>query len=306
MPPTSPPDNRRGILAMLCAMLMFVSSDTLVKIVSADFPPTQVMAVRGVFAGAFALGLVMLSGEGAKLSGALAPRVLARSGMEAAVCFLFFTSLAKLPIATITTIGQAAPIILTLMAVALGIEQVGWRRWSAILVGFAGVLLVVRPSPAGFDLYAILALASAALVAARDLFTRFIPTTIPSTVVTLSTAVMVALAGFVLGVTEEWQPVLRAPTLYLAASGVLVTFGSLGIIIAFRGSDVAVVGPFRYSVIVLAILIGYFVFGEWPDELAVAGTALIVGSGVYTLHREQARRREALRATLALERAEAA
>ena len=293
-------------MAMLAAMLMFVSSDTLVKIVSADFPPAQMMAVRGVFAAAFALGLVVLSGQGGRLSGAFAPRVLARSSIEAAVCFLFFTSLAQLPIATITTIGQAAPIILTLMAVALGIERVGWRPWGAILVGFGGVLLVVRPSPAGLNLYAIIALASAALVAARDLVTRFIPTAIPSTVVTFSTTVTVALAGFVLGATEEWRPVLRVQTLYLAASAVLVTFGSLGIIVAFRGSDVAVVGPFRYSIVVLAILIGYVVFGEWPDGLAVAGTALITASGIYTLHHDQARRRKALSAPAALDRAKAA
>jgi len=303
---TPVPDNRRGILAMLAAMLMFVSSDTLVKLVSDEFPPAQVMAVRGVFATVFALALVLVSGEGPKLSGALSPRVLGRSIVEATVCFLFFTSLAQLPIAIITTIGQAAPIILTLMAVALGIERVGWRRWGAILVGFAGVLLVVRPSPSGFDLYALIALASAVLVAARDLVTRFIPSTIPSTVITLSATLMVAAAGFVLGLTEDWQPVLRPQTLYLVVSALLVTFGSLGIVVAFRDSDVAVVGPFRYSVILHAILIGYFVFGEWPDGLAVAGTALIVASGVYTLHREQARRREALRAAAALVPAEAA
>jgi len=303
---TPVPDNRRGILAMLAAMLMFVSSDTLVKLVSDEFPPAQVMAVRGVFATVFALALVLVSGEGPKLSGALSPRVLGRSIVEATVCFLFFTSLAQLPIAIITTIGQAAPIILTLMAVALGIERVGWRRWGAILVGFAGVLLVVRPSPSGFDLYALIALASAVLVAARDLVTRFIPSTIPSTVITLSATLMVAAAGFVLGLTEDWQPVLRPQTLYLVVSALLVTFGSLGIVVAFRDSDVAVVGPFRYSVILHAILIGYFVFGEWPDGLAVAGTALIVASGVYTLRREQARRREALRAAAALVPAEAA
>lgn len=306
MPLTPAPDNRRGIVAMLAAMFMFVTSDTLVKVVSDDFPPAQVMAVRGVFAAAFALGLVILAGEGARLRGALAPRVLVRSLVEATICFLFFTSLAHLPIAIITTIGQAAPIILTVMAVALGIERVGWRRWSAILVGFAGVLLVVRPSPAGFNVYAIIALLSAVLVAARDLITRGIPASIPSTVVTLSTTVMVSAAGFLLGLSEDWQPVLRPETLFLVASAFLVTFGSLGIVIAFRDTDVAVVGPFRYSVVVVAIVLGYFVFGEWPDAMAVAGTTLIVGSGVYTLHREQARRREALRAELAVERAEAA
>lgn len=304
---TPVPDNRRGILAMLAAMLMFVSSDTLVKLVSAEFPPAQVMAVRGVFAACFALALVLLAGDGPRLRRAFAPRVLGRSAIEATICFLFFTSLAELPIATITTIGQAAPIILTLMAVALGIERVGWRRWSAILVGFAGVLLVARPSPSGFNVYALIALASAALVAARDLVTRFIPVTVPSTVVTFSTTSMVALGGFVLGLAEDWQSVTRPETLYLVVSAILVTFGSLFIVVAFRGTDVAVVGPFRYSVIVVALVIGYGVFGEWPDGLAVAGTALIVASGVYTLHREQARRREAAGQTpVALEPAEAA
>jgi drug/metabolite transporter (DMT)-like permease len=290
---------------MLVAMLFFIGSDTLLKVVSTAYPPSQIMAVRGVFAACFALALVAMWGEGSRLRSSVSPVVALRSACEAMVAFLFLTSLAKLPIATITTIGQAAPIILTLMVVILGIERVGPRRWSAIVVGFIGVLLVIRPSPAGFDAYALVALASAVLVAARDLVTRFISREVPSTVVTLSTTVTVALAGFLFGLGEDWQPVFRVETLYLVASALLVTLGSLAIVIAFRDTDLSVVGPFRYSIIVLAIVAGYMVFGELPDGMAVAGIVLIVGSGIYTIHREQARRREALREAALTESREA-
>ncbi len=292
----APHDNRRGIAAMLAAMLLFIVSDTLLKIASEAYPPSQIMAIRGVFAAAFSLALVMARREGGQLRGAISRTVLLRSGLEAAVAFLFILGLAHLPIAIITTIGQAAPIILTLMVVFLGIEQVGWRRWSAIVVGFIGVLLVVRPSPAGFNVYALVALASAVLVAARDLATRYISNEVPSTVVALSTTAMVGLAGFALALGETWQPLLFRETLFLLFSAVLVTLGSLAIIIAFRGTDISVVGPFRYSIIVLSIVAGYFVFGELPDLVAAGGIGLIVGSGIYTIHREQVRRREALQA----------
>jgi drug/metabolite transporter (DMT)-like permease len=292
MPPT---DNRRGIAAMLAASCFFITNDTLLKVAATGYPASQLMALRGLFAVSVSLAIVVALGQLGQVRSVLRPAVLTRAGLEAAVAFLFITSLTHLPLANITAITQATPIIMTLLSVLLGIERVGWRRWSAILVGFLGVLLVVKPSPAGFDVYALLVLGAATAVAVRDLVTRSIGPEVPSTVIALTTTSVVTLAGCALALTEPWQPFTFGPSLLVAIAGIVVTLGNLAIIMAFRGTDVSVVSPFRYSIILLALLSGLFVFGELPDLWAGLGILLIVGSGVYTIHREQARLREARR-----------
>jgi drug/metabolite transporter (DMT)-like permease len=172
-------------------------------------------------------------------------------------------------------------------------ERVGWRRWAAIAVGFAGVLLVVKPNPAAFNVYAVIALLSAVAVAGRDLVTRRIGADVPSIVVTLSTTTAVGLAGALIGLTEAWQPLKSREIALLAAAAALVTLGNLCIIVAFRRADVSVVSPFRYTIVAMAIVLGYLVFGELPDLLGGAGIVLIAASGVYTIHREQVRLRQA-------------
>jgi drug/metabolite transporter (DMT)-like permease len=180
-----------------------------------------------------------------------------------------------------------------LMAAAFGLERIGWRRFLAILVGFAGVMLVVKPSTEGLTAYATLAVVSAALVAVRDLLTRYIDPIIPSPVIALVTAIAGAFTGLMLGMTEEWKPAFVAPTLYLMVAGVLVTLGNLSIVIAYRDAEVGVVAPFRYFSIVTALLLGYLVFADLPDIISIIGILLIIASGIYTMHRERLRRRQA-------------
>ncbi len=289
----SPAANRRGILAMLAAMSLFTANDALLKLASATHPPGQIMAVRGLFAAFFMVAVVVAAKQLAEVRSVLSPLVILRASIEAAIAFLFITSLAELQLANITAILQATPIIMALMAVLMGIETVGWRRWSAIVVGFAGVLLIVRPGLAGFDAYSLLALLSAVLVAIRDFVTRAIGAHVPSVVITLSTTIGVCLAGFVLGLAEDWRPLAPADLGLLAAAAVLVTTGNVAVVIAFRGTEVAVVSPFRYSGVPLAIVLGLAVFGDVPDLVASAGIVLVVASGLYTIHRERVRQREA-------------
>ena len=302
----APADNRRGILAMLAAMLFFITNDTLLKLASASLPPGEIMAVRGAFATMMALCIVAATGELRNVKKLASPFVMLRAALESCVAFLFITSLAHLPIANITAITQSTPILMTIAMVALGLERVRWRRWTAILVGFIGVIVIVRPGPEGFNVYALVAVAAAVLVAGRDLATRFVPGEVPSTVVTLSTTSAVGLAGLVAGLGETWHWLGSHELAYILGAAVLVTLGNLAVIVAFRGTDVSVVAPFRYSVILWAILSGFVVFGELPDPTAFVGIALIVGSGVYMIHREQVRRRQTLGAGAALKVREAA
>lgn len=289
-------DNRHGILAMLVGMGLFVVNDATMKLASAHFPTGQMLAVRGVFATALVLGLVVALGEAGRLRALAQPFVLGRALIESVVAFLFIAALARAPLADLTAILQATPIIVTLLLVVLGLERVGWRRWLAILVGFAGVLLIVRPGPAGFESSALLALAAAALVAVRDLVTRMIHADTPSIVVVLATTATVTIVGPLIGhaAGEVWRPLLRAETLILVGAAGLYTCANIAVVMAFRRADVSVVSPFRYASVLAALFVGFVVFGDFPDPPALAGFALVVGAGLYSWHRERARGGEAL------------
>lgn len=286
--------NRRGILAMLAAMTFFTGSDAIVKLATAQLPTGQIMATRGGFAMVIVLGLMAARGELHHLRSAANPRVLSRAGLEALIAFLFILCLAVLPLANLTAVLQATPMILTLFAVALGLERVGWRRWSAIIVGFVGVLLIVKPSVAGFNAYALISLVTATLVAMRDLITRTIGTHIATTLVTFMTTTATTSLGVLLFFAEDWRPLTWSEIALLASAAGFVSIGNLAIVQAFRVGELSVVSPFRYSIILTSLLAGFVVFGEWPDLISCAGIVLIMLSGLYTLRPEQIRARAAI------------
>lgn len=290
-------DNRAGIIAMLSAMALFTGNDIFLKLSSDFYAPPQIMIVRSVFATLVALIIVAVAGAGRAIATAFRPILLLRASLEAGAAYTFISAIGALPLALITAILQATPLIMTLMMVALGIARVGWRRWSAICIGFAGVLFVVRPSTAGVDAAVLNALACATLVAVRDILTRRIATDIPSAVIAFTTTVTVGMTGLGLalaeGLHDAMRPLQPVPTLYLLGAAVFSTLGNYFVIAAFRRGDAEVVGVFRYSVVVWAIAAGWLVWGDLPDIMAAAGIALIVASGIYTIHRERIRAREA-------------
>lgn len=281
--------NRRGIIAMMAAMTLFCCNDALMKLAREVFPAGQALALRTIFAMVASLALVVFMSDWRKLPLGLRPVVLARAGFEALCALTFIWALGLLPLANITAIVMASPLLIVLLAVLLRIESVGWRRALALTVGFIGVLIVMRPSADGFSAAALVALAGAGFVAIRDLTTRFISSDVPSTVVSLTATVVVGLLGVGMSALETWQSPWRIELAYLAGAALLVTAGSFSIISAFRNTDVGVVAGYRYSVVPIAVLIGWLVWGETPDKIAYAGIALIVGSGLYTLHRQRVR-----------------
>ncbi|MBV9115111.1 MAG: DMT family transporter [Hyphomicrobiales bacterium] len=300
-PFADPAVNRRGILATLTAVVLWTCNDTCGKLATEVFPTGEMMAIRGVFAIAIAIGLVLATGHGRIFwQGAhlfLRPMILLRALLDSVVVLTFLKALAHMQLADVTAISQATPIIMTLLAAAFGLERIGWRRFLAILVGFSGVILVVKPSANGLTAYATLAIVSAALVAVRDLLTRYIDPAIPSPVIALMTAIAGAFTGVMLGMTEEWKPAFVGASAYLILAGILVTLGNLSIVIAYRKAEVGVIAPFRYFSIVTALLLGYLVFSSLPDAVSIMGILLIIASGVYTMHRERVRRREAAEAS---------
>jgi drug/metabolite transporter (DMT)-like permease len=168
-------------------------------------------------------------------------------------------------------------------------EAVGWRRWLAVAVGFAGVALVVQPTGQGVSIYAISALMCAIFVAFRDLITRRLHDSIPTAVVSFGATISVCLAGFAGAPLQEWQPLSLYGMGLLAASAILVSIANMFVVRAFRGVDVSVVSPFRYAAVVWATLLGFLIWGHVPNGLAIAGTLVIVATGLYTMHREAMR-----------------
>ncbi|WP_406856952.1 DMT family transporter [Alsobacter sp. KACC 23698] len=287
--------NRRGVLAMLAAMAVFTTSDALMKLVRTALPPGEVVFVRGLFAVLFSVALLVGMGHVRDARRVLAGPAALRAGVEAIVALCFVTALGHMALADLTAIGQSSPILIAVFCAVTGLEPMGWRRWAAVLTGFAGVLLVVRPTGESFDVYTLVALLSAVFVAVRDLVTRRIHPSVPTAAVLAATSTAVCAAGAVLGLAEDWIAPTPAQWAGLGGAGLAVALGHLCVITAFRGVDVTVVSPFRYSVIVWAILAGAAVFGEIPDATTLAGATLVVGSGVYTVHRERIRARDAAR-----------
>jgi len=274
---------------MVTAMSLFVGNDALMKLSREVFPIGQAIALRTSFAIFASLSLVVIMGDARKLALGLRPIVLLRGAIDAAVILAFIWSLSLLPLATVTAIVMVSPLLIVLLAALLGMEKVGWRRTAALAVGFVGVLIVIRPTAGGFDIAALVALASASFAAMRDVMTRQIGDDIPGTVISFTATLIVGVMALSIGTLENWQPAWRIETLYLALAAVLVSAGSLFIIRAFRNTDIGVVSGYRYSVVVFAVILGYLIWGQIPDPVAFSGIALIVGSGLYTLHRQRVR-----------------
>jgi len=288
----SPADNLRGIGAMIAAQLFFTLNDTCTKLVAEHLPASQIMAVRGVMAVGLVFGIAWVNGGLRELHILGRPLVLLRSAVDAVIAFGFITALPHLPLADITVILQATPLVLTAMSATILRETVGWRRWAAVLAGFAGVVIVVQPTGAGgLSLWALIAVGVSVLIAVRDLLTRALGPGVPSFTATIGSTVAVAILGLAGGITDVWdQPALWEVGL-LALAAILVTLATQTVIVAFRNVEVSAVSPFCYAAIVWATIMGWLVWGQTLEPVSWAGAALIVGSGLYTFHREALRRR---------------
>lgn len=284
--------NLRGIVSVLLAMAFFVVSDSIVKLAGDMMPTTQIMAVRGLIAVVLTGTIAASNVSVERWHLVLQPRVVLRAMIEAAVAVLFLVALPYLPLPDITAIQQVTPLVLTVFSAVILKETVGWRRWLAVLAGFIGVVLVIQPTGQGINIFALSALACAVLVAVRDIVTRGLDPSIPTALVTFATTVTVCLTGWIGRPLETWTEPSTYGLALLAGSAVLVSLANVFIIRAFRGAEVSVVAPFRYAGVLWALVLGFFIWGYVPNALAIAGTVILVASGLYVMHREALRRRQ--------------
>lgn len=283
--------NRRGIAAIVVAMASFSLSDALTKLAATHIPTGEVIFTRGCASAIFFAVAMALAGQIRSTPRALAPASLLRGVFDCFAVVLFISALVRMNLADLSAVVLVQPLLMTALAVVLFKEQVGWRRWAAIAVGLVGTLFIVKPTPSAFDAWALMGLAAATCGAARDLATRQIPETVPNLCVCFVSAVMVTMTAPLVSLGESW--IVPGPTaLFLCASaGLFFCIATFLIVLAFRSSDLGAVVPFRYVLLIWAGMWGFLFFGELPDRWTLIGAALIVASGLYTLHREAVRRR---------------
>lgn len=288
--------NARGIAAMLACCLFFILNDSFVKAAGESLPLAQIVVIRGVIATAL-IGLLAwwtgaLAGWRRHLSGLL----MARTAGEVGATWLYLSALLHLPIANISTIAQAAPLMITAAGALFFGERVGWRRWTAIAVGFLGILVIVRPDAAGFNGWSIVAFGSVLLVVLRDVTTRAIPPETSAMFISAFTSLAVLVTAIPAAIGTEFVPMSAGEFAKVAASAVFLLLGYVTVVEATRYGDIGVVAPFRYAFIPYAILIGWLVWGDVPDAITFVGIAIVVGAGLYTVHRERVVRRQAAEA----------
>jgi drug/metabolite transporter (DMT)-like permease len=284
--------NYRGILAMIGGSACFAANDTATKFAAQYLPVTEIVALRAGFALVIALVVIAWRREIMAIASIRNPYLILRGCIEAFIGILVVYALSKMPIANFTAIILIQPFVMTAIGALWLKEQVGWRRWTAVVAGFAGMLLVMKPATADFELVSLVALLAALLSLTRDLLVRRIHAQVPTTVITFSTALFAVPLGLMGAAVQPWEmpDLLSLAAILIAAVFLFVAF--ILTVLAFRGTDVSAVSPFRYSIIVFAFVFGVVVFGEIPDFVSLIGIGTIVAAGLYMLHRERIRRRD--------------
>lgn len=271
----------RGILMIMTAVAMFTVMDSIAKYLSRFYPVPGIVWARYAF---HLLFVVMILGPRMKLGLLRSKRLglqIARGAVLAASSLLFFSALKFMPMAEASSISFVAPVLVTLLAVVLLKEKVERARWVAVAAGFMGVLIIIRPGSGVFSWVAVLPLATAASFAAYQILTRKLAgVDSPYTSLFYSGLIGTVLLAAVL--PFQWTtPTTVAHALLLPAIGFLGGISHLILIRAYDQASVSTLAPFTYTQFIWVILIGYLVFGDFPDRWSLIGIAVIMASGIY-------------------------
>lgn len=284
--------NAHAIAAIMAMSVFYMLSDAAMKLASA-IPSGERVFLRS-FGVVLALSTVAaFSGLLGTLRRTMVPLMAARIAGDAGNSLSFQPALSRMPFADAMAVLQLTPLALTGAAALFLGDKVGWRRWTAIAIGFVGAMLVIKPGATSFNPWGLMVIVCVLSGVWRDLATRrFDPSIPPLLILLVSQAGVFAVSALsVLYETWHW-PDSRA-VLYLAVGAVLFAAGHLAAIYAVRDSDWSLVAPFRYAGIIWAIIIGFVLWGDLPDAWSMLGIALLVAAGLYTFHRERALTRKA-------------
>ena len=280
--------NTTGALLMMASMAAFTLNDALLKLTDGGVPLSQLLFLRGVLSTVLIYALARALGA---LDFRVARRdwslIAVRAGAEVGAAYFFVTALLNMPLANVTAVLQALPLTVAVGAALVFREPLGWRRMSAILIGFMGMLLIVRPGPDGFSLWSGYALLAVICVTVRDLATRRLSPDVPSLTVTLASSVAVTLSFGLASTVTAWAPITVPLGGLIAGASVFIIGGYFFSIRAMRVGEISFIAPFRYTGLVWALVLGWLVFGDWPTNLTLLGALIVVATGLFTLYRER-------------------
>lgn len=275
-----------GIVLMCVGVACLSANDAIAKILTSDYSPLQILFLRNVMALPVTVVIALLMGGGSALRSHRPVAHLLRGSLWVAATMMFFTSFIYLALAEATALIFVAPFFITLISALFLQEEVGWRRWLAVLAGFLGVLVIIRPGGATFQLISLLPVATAFVYALLMLSARWVdPRESVWTLLVYLTGAGALLSALI--VPFVWVPV-RLGDLWLFAG--IALFGTAGITMmtqAFRVAPAVVVAPLDYTALLWATLFGWLFWRESPDAMTYLGAAIIIASGVFTILREQ-------------------
>lgn len=280
-------DNAKGASLMIGAMTAFTVNDAFMKTVLAEVPLFQALFLRGVGLSIVLYLMCRAAGQlNSQIAGPDRKLILWRGVAEAGGAALFLSAIIFMPLANVSAVLQALPLTVSLAAAVFLGEALGWRRITAILIGLGGVLLIVQPGGEGFNAYALLAVGAVILVTFRDIAARRLSKDVPSVLVAFITSVIVTTFAGIASIFVDWV-VLPANTLLLIGAAILFLCGGYVFSVsAMRVGEISVVAPFRYTSLLVALILGALFFDEWPDQLSLIGAGIVVATGLFTLYRE--------------------
>ncbi|CAA6822372.1 MAG: Membrane protein, putative [uncultured Thiotrichaceae bacterium] len=281
-------DNMRGSAFMVLAMAAFSLEDMFIKSAARTLPVGEILILFGLGGMLVFMLLTRRRNEVIFHPAILSRPILLRALSEVAGRMFFTLALAVAPLSSVSAILQATPLVVVMGAALLFGERVGWRRWSAILVGFLGVLLIIRPGTQAFEASSLLAVAGMLGFAGRDLATRAAPPVLSNMQLGVYGFFVLIPVGFgLLLYSGGGSGLTLESALQIAGATVFGVIAYYSLTVAMRTGEVSVVTPFRYTRLVFALILGAIIFAERPDTLTLVGSAIIVSSGIYTLLRNR-------------------
>ncbi|MEX2614800.1 MAG: DMT family transporter [Alphaproteobacteria bacterium] len=285
-----PQSSLRGIAYMVLALLLLTLADAATKWLGDTFPVWQIVCLRAMFI------FIPVGILAARTGGLASLRVHDRRGMSIRAFFyigsttLIATSMILLPLADAATLLFAGPLFVTALAKPMLGEHIGWRRWVAVLVGFVGVVIMMRPTPEAMQPLALVPIVAALFSTFRDIATRRISATESTNAIMVWSTLGLVIVGL-LTIPFGWVAVGWVDLSLLALAGILGGVAHILMVEAFRVAEAALVSPFKYSAVIWAVALGYFIWGTVPDQFILVGGSFVIASGLYILHRETRRRK---------------
>ena len=273
---------------MLAAMAGFTLEDVFIKQLSSTFSTSQILMTSGVFGTIFFTTVCISKGQKIIAPNVWTRATIARMLGEAIAAVAFVKALTLIPLSTVAAVFQVTPLAITMGAALFLGEQVGWRRWVAIAIGFIGVMLIIKPGVNDFNPSVFWVILAVLGVVLRDLVTRIIPVQVSSSLVSLQAflAAIVVSSLMLLFTSDSLEAVSAEKSILFACAIVFGIAGYYAIVSAMRVGDASVVAPFRYTRLLFSLTTGMIVFGERLDSLSLLGSFIIIATGLYTFLRE--------------------